>query len=76
MMNNFSAEHGCFIKYVNSGDSFDCNWISLLNETELSWKKDILEIFEYFTERTPGSFIEQKSASVTWHYRLSDPEYG
>jgi trehalose 6-phosphate synthase/phosphatase len=33
-------------------------------------------IFEQFTADTPGSFIEEKTTSIAWHYRLVDPEFG
>jgi trehalose 6-phosphate synthase/phosphatase len=33
-------------------------------------------IFEQFTADTPGSFIEEKTTSMAWHYRLVDPEFG
>ncbi|KAF9101386.1 threalose-6-phosphate phosphatase, partial [Mortierella sp. GBA39] len=33
-------------------------------------------IFTYYTERTQGSFIEHKRSSLTWHYRMADPEFG
>ncbi|KAJ1537121.1 threalose-6-phosphate phosphatase, partial [Cladochytrium tenue] len=36
----------------------------------------VSEIFAYYTERTLGSFVEHKRASITWHYRLADPDYG
>ncbi len=42
----------------------------------MGWKNEVAEIFNYYTERTQGSFVEHKRASVTWHYRLADPEYG
>jgi trehalose 6-phosphate synthase/phosphatase len=29
-----------------------------------------------FTANTPGSLIEEKTASLAWHYRLADPEFG
>jgi len=35
-----------------------------------------MEIFNYYAERTPGSFIEHKTASLIWHYRLADPQFG
>jgi len=42
----------------------------------MSWKNDVIEIFTYYTERTQGSFIEHKRSSLTWHYRMADPEFG
>ncbi|MGQ0736488.1 MAG: bifunctional alpha,alpha-trehalose-phosphate synthase (UDP-forming)/trehalose-phosphatase [Acidobacteriota bacterium] len=36
----------------------------------------IYPILEQFTAATPGSLIERKSASVAWHYRIADPEFG
>lgn len=48
----------------------------MLNDIDMSWKEDVKEIFEYYTERTPGSFIEEKQCSLTWHYRKADPKYG
>ncbi len=45
-------------------------------ELKEGWKERLLPILEEFTARTPGSLIEEKSASVTWHYRMADPEFG
>ncbi|KAM0682666.1 hypothetical protein MDAP_001898 [Mitosporidium daphniae] len=66
----FSAEHGCFLKMPGE------LWVNQLEELDISWKTDILSVFEYYTERTPGSFIEHKRSSITWHFRLADPDYG
>jgi trehalose 6-phosphate synthase/phosphatase len=66
-----SAEHGSFIKYPDSNQ-----WINLANEMDLSWMPKVAQVFQYFTERTQGSFIEHKRCAITWHYRLADPEYG
>lgn len=66
-----SAEHGCFIKPSNS-----TQWINVLEDVDMSWKKDVIEIFDYYTERTEGSFVEHKKSSITWHYRMADEEYG
>lgn len=66
-----SSEHGCFIR-----DPRSKTWVSMLENVDMSWKDDVMEVFEYYTERTPGSFIEQKECSLTWHYRKADPKYG
>ncbi|KAL1995414.1 hypothetical protein VTN49DRAFT_1601 [Thermomyces lanuginosus] len=66
-----SAEHGCFIRKPRSDD-----WENLAARTDMSWQKDVMDIFQHFTERTQGSFIERKRVALTWHYRRADPEYG
>lgn len=66
-----SAEHGCFIKAANS-----TQWTNVLEDVDMSWKRDVIEIFDYYTERTEGSFVEHKKSSITWHYRMADEEYG
>ncbi len=42
----------------------------------MSWKKNVEEIFEYYTDRTPGSYIEQKEQSLVWHYENADLAFG
>ncbi|KAI7899821.1 glycosyltransferase family 20-domain-containing protein [Cokeromyces recurvatus] len=66
-----SAEHGCYVKGADS-----ITWTSVVDGIDMSWKADVEEIFNYYTERTQGSFVEQKKSSITWHYRLADAEYG
>ncbi|KAG0742219.1 hypothetical protein G6F57_010744 [Rhizopus arrhizus] len=68
---NLSAEHGCYIKSVDSD-----GWESIVDGLDMSWKADVIEIFDYYTERTQGSFVEHKKSSITWHYRQADAEYG
>lgn len=48
----------------------------MLEDVDMSWKTDVVKIFDYYTERTQGSFVEHKKSSITWHYRLADPQYG
>ncbi|MES2648539.1 MAG: bifunctional alpha,alpha-trehalose-phosphate synthase (UDP-forming)/trehalose-phosphatase [Bacteroidota bacterium] len=38
------------------------------------WKSGILPILKIYCDRTPGSFIEEKSHSLVWHYRKADEE--
>ncbi len=61
------AEHGHYQK-VNNED-----WTKKLKVSNL-WMKDLIPLFETFTDRTPGTFIEKKKNSLVWHYRKSDPE--
>ncbi|KAI9308246.1 glycosyltransferase family 20-domain-containing protein [Cunninghamella echinulata] len=66
-----SAEHGCFSRFPNAD-----TWINNSDRIDMSWKDDVREIFKYYTERTPGSFYEEKRSSLTWHYRKAEPKYG
>jgi trehalose 6-phosphate synthase/phosphatase len=40
------------------------------------WSDRILPILKQFTARTPGSQIELKTASVAWHYRGAQRDFG
>lgn len=56
------AEHGAWHKKQGS------KWHKLPGLTD-AWKQEIFSILETYTDRTPGSFIEEKSYSLVWHYR-------
>lgn len=66
-----SSEHGCFIRKPGSDD-----WENLADQTDMAWQREVMEVFQHYTERTQGSFIERKRVALTWHYRRADPEYG
>ena len=56
-----SAEHGAFLRIPGQ------EW-ELQYEYDDQWKKSVLPIFQKFTDRCAGSFIENKSTSLAWHY--------
>ncbi len=68
---NLIAEHGYCYKHHNAAQ-----WIVFDPQADLSWKNQIIDIFQLYTGMTPGSSIEEKTSSVVWHYRNSDPEFG
>ena len=39
-----------------------------------NWKDNFIPIFQNFTDRTPGTFLEEKENCLVWHYRKTDPE--
>ncbi|MGB9755953.1 MAG: bifunctional alpha,alpha-trehalose-phosphate synthase (UDP-forming)/trehalose-phosphatase [Desulfurella sp.] len=62
------AEHGAFYKYPNT------SWRLYQNNIDLNWKKAINNILHLYTDRLPGSFIEEKTFSTVFHYRNADSE--
>lgn len=66
---NLIAEHGVWQKPIHQ------EWQRQpgLND---QWKQEIAPILEGFTDRTPGSFIEEKSFSLVWHYRKVESGLG
>ncbi len=63
------AEHGIWLKTLNN------EWINRNPDTS-EWKYNIRPVLESYVDRTPGSFIEEKSHSLAWHYRNADIELG
>ena len=61
------AEHGYFIK------KYDKDWDTQA-EVNLDWKEKILPVLKEYVNRFNGSMIEQKHASLTWHYRNVEQE--
>lgn len=63
----FIAEEGCFIK-PRSIQGEHTDWINLVSDVDVQWKEPCIELLNYFAERTPGSFIENRGASIRWRY--------
>ncbi|GJJ70356.1 trehalose 6-phosphate synthase/phosphatase [Entomortierella parvispora] len=51
-------------------------WFRSVDQVDADWRETIRPLFKHYTERTPGSFIEEKEINMTWHYREADPEFG
>jgi len=63
---NLTAEHGVWIC-----DADKKEW-ELFKPLSNEWKEEIMPILEMYTDRLPGSFIEEKEYSVSWHYHKAD----
>jgi len=59
------AEHGIFAKTTE--------WKNLIVDP-VPWKTDVKKIMDQFSENCANTFVEEKSASLCWHYRMADPE--
>lgn len=66
---NMIAEHGVWLS--KDGEDF-----TLLEQIKNDWMPKIRPVLESFVDRTPGSFIEEKTYSLAWHYRNTDPDFG
>ncbi|MEO8077744.1 MAG: trehalose-phosphatase [Acidobacteriota bacterium] len=64
------AEHGFWYR-----PSPDAAWHAATT-AGLDWMNRLRPILEQFTDSTPGSLIEVKSASMAWHYRGAGQEFG
>jgi len=63
------AEHGAWFKKPHS------SWHKLPG-LSAQWKHDIMPVLETYVDRTPGTFIEEKSYSLVWHYRKAQKGLG
>lgn len=61
---DFAAEHGMFYKENKT-------WHKNIPE-KIIWDEEILNIIQHTIDKTPRSFMEQKEASLVWHYRNVD----
>ena len=56
------AEHGAWRKEIGA------DWVQKADLSH-SWKDEVHLLMDAFCDRTPGSFVEEKSYSLVWHYR-------
>ncbi len=63
------AEHGLWSR-PSGGD-----W-TLLRDVHTDWKPKVRRILEQFTAATDRTFIEEKTASMAWHYRNAVGDFG
>ena len=61
------AAHGLWFRAPNK------DWITTVN-LDNTWKDSIRHVLELYTDRMPGSFIEEKDFSLAFHYRKCDPD--
>lgn len=65
------AESGYYYRLPHEDE-----WEMTAEDMDPSWKRVVRPIMQYFTERTPGSYIEAKESSLTWHYGETDQIFG
>jgi len=65
----FIAEHGVW----NREPGGDWN---MFEQIDKKWMEAVYPALEFYVDRTPRSFIEEKNYSLVWHYRNADPDLG
>jgi len=65
------AEHGLWIRPAGGGE-----WKPLGPPPDTRWKAKARELMEDYAGRTPGARIEEKTASLVWHYREAQQDLG
>ena len=63
------AEHGASFKMRNG------SWQQLVSVSDL-WKEEIRRVMQLFVIRCAGSFIEEKTNTIAWHYRNTQTGLG
>lgn len=63
------AEHGLWSREVGG------EW-TLNLQVDSAWKEVVRPVLYEFSVRTPGALVEEKTASLAFHYRMADVEYG
>ncbi|MDF2609516.1 MAG: bifunctional alpha,alpha-trehalose-phosphate synthase (UDP-forming)/trehalose-phosphatase [Lachnospiraceae bacterium] len=61
------ASHGLWL--LHPGQEWNMT-ISLDND----WKDSVRHLLQMYTDRMPGSLIEEKEYSLAWHYRQCEPD--
>lgn len=66
---NLVAEHGASVRMK------DGQW-KHHREIDQSWKPIMRPTMDLYGQRSPGSFVEEKTHTLAWHYRNVHPELG
>ncbi|HAD98785.1 MAG TPA: bifunctional alpha,alpha-trehalose-phosphate synthase (UDP-forming)/trehalose-phosphatase [Cryomorphaceae bacterium] len=64
------AEHGIWTK--SAGNEWQLNEEMASDE----WKEEARNIINFYVDRTPGSFLEEKRHALVWHYRKVEKGLG
>lgn len=66
-----AAENGAVLRPPDSQE-----WSTVVETSGGEWKESVQLVLEYFCERTPRSFVEQRGTSLVWNYKYADVEFG
>lgn len=66
-----AAENGTFLRAGDRSQEWVC-----LETPDLSWMDSVADVFNFFSERTPGAVVERRETSVVFNFRNVELEYG
>jgi trehalose 6-phosphate synthase/phosphatase len=64
------AEHGSYYRPPAAD-----KWVTFKPDTDLSWKTRVHDVLIHYADTTPGTFVEEKAASLVWHYANAEPDF-
>jgi trehalose 6-phosphate synthase/phosphatase len=64
------AEHGYLSRMAP-----DRPWIAM-PDVNVAWRPAVRRLLDEMTAATPGALIEEKTSSLAWHWRMTEPELG
>ncbi|XP_021809680.1 alpha,alpha-trehalose-phosphate synthase [UDP-forming] 1 [Prunus avium] len=66
-----AAENGMFLRLTKG------KWMTTMPEhLNMEWVESVKHVFEYFTERTPRSHLDDRETSLVWNYKYADVDFG
>lgn len=71
-----AAEHGCYFRFPSKERAGTNSWTTSISLESTDWMDPVRRIMDIYTQRTHGSYIEQKGAAMIWQFRDADPDFG
>lgn len=71
-----AAEHGCYYRFPSKDKDSTNNWTTSIALESRDWMDPVRRIMDIYTQRTHGSYIEQKGSAMIWQFRDADPDFG
>jgi trehalose 6-phosphate synthase/phosphatase len=73
-----AAEHGCYYRFpknsVLNGDKQ--RWNTMISLDDTGWMDAVRRVMDVYTQRTHGTYIEQKGSAIIWQFRDADRDFG
>ena len=74
-----AAEHGCYYRFPKGSPlnkDKPQGWHTMISLDDTSWMDAVRRIMDVYTQRTHGTYIQQKGSAIIWQFRDADPDFG